>query len=45
MRLKAGYEICIVQDLLGHRDVSTTRIDTDVLARGDRGVATSLDRM
>jgi site-specific recombinase XerD len=36
-------EIRTVQELLGHRDVSTTMIDTHVLNRGGRGVQSPVD--
>ena len=36
-------EIRTVQDLLGHRDVNTTMIDTHVLNRGPAGVRSPVD--
>jgi site-specific recombinase XerD len=41
--LKNGYDIRTMQELLGHKDVTTTMVYTHVLNKGGKAVLSPLD--
>ena len=43
--LEDGYDIRTIQELLGHKEVATTKIYTPVLNRGDKSIRSPADAL
>ncbi len=43
--LETGYDIRTIQELMGHKDVSTTMIYAHVLNKGGQGVPSPMDSL